>query len=204
MKPRADIDTQCMPHFDSLEQEAFLNLWRTYDRLKGLEEELFSRFELSAQQYNALRLLRSAYPGSMSVSELGRRLISRAPDMTRLLDRLEQRGLVRRDRTSEDRRAVRLTITTEGLRLLDEISAPLADCHRRQLGHMPRTALRRLISLLREARTPHESQDILQVDKSKSAQAAQSDGPRQGRSSKPSASPRTATAVRAASNVKRT
>src|SRR5690606_29508186 len=83
-------------HFDSLEQEAFLNLWRTYDRLKALEEQVFAQVGLSAQQYNALRLLRSVHPGAMPTLLLGSRLISRAPDMTRLLDRLQQRDLLSR------------------------------------------------------------------------------------------------------------
>src|SRR3982751_144671 len=89
--------------FDSLEQEAFLNLWRTYDRLRALEESLFSQFELSAQQYNALRLLRGVHPQSMPTLALGAKLISRAPDMTRLLDKLEARQLVHRERRSENR-----------------------------------------------------------------------------------------------------
>ncbi|MFM8728304.1 MAG: MarR family transcriptional regulator, partial [Planctomycetaceae bacterium] len=77
--------------FDSAEQEAFLNLWRTYDCLKGLEESVFGEYQLSAQQYNALRLLRAVHPGSLPTLSLGRRLISRSPDTTRMLDRLEDR-----------------------------------------------------------------------------------------------------------------
>src|SRR5262245_22270781 len=80
-------------HFDSPEQEAFLNLWRTYDRLRALEDDLFGRYELTGQQYNALRLLRAAHPEPVPTLALAARLISRAPDITRLLDRLEERGL---------------------------------------------------------------------------------------------------------------
>src|SRR5215475_9966901 len=98
-------------HFDSLEQEAFLNLWRTYDRLRALEDELFNRYELTAQQYNALRLLRAAAPGTLPTLNLAARLVSRAPDITRLLDRLNDRGLVQRERSTEDRRAVHVGIT---------------------------------------------------------------------------------------------
>ncbi len=145
-----------MAHYDSIEQEAFLNLWRTYDRLKALEEALFVRYQLSAQQYNALRLLRSVYPGWMSAGQLASRLISRAPDMTRLIDRLEKQGLVQRVRPTENRRTVRLTITQEGLALLEALAEPLKECHRRQLGHMSRAKLRQLVELLREARLPHE------------------------------------------------
>lgn len=77
--------------FDTLEQEAFLGIWRTYDRLRALEDELFARYDLTAQQYNALRLLRSCHPEAIRTLDLAARLVSRAPDITRLLDKLEQR-----------------------------------------------------------------------------------------------------------------
>ncbi len=147
--------------FDSLEQEAYLNLWQTYDRLKSLEEEVFGRVELSAQQYNALRLLRSVHPGAMPTLTLGRRLISRAPDMTRLLDRLEKRGLLSRERLSENRRVVEVRITSSGKKLLDELYASVQECHRQQLGHMKKTALRQLTELLKQARQPHDNADNL-------------------------------------------
>src|SRR5581483_2977738 len=85
-------------HFDSAEQEAYLNLWRTYDRLRMLEDELFGRFDLTAQQYNALRLLRGEHPETLPTLTLAARLVSHAPDITRLLDKLERRGLVHRGR----------------------------------------------------------------------------------------------------------
>src|SRR5271157_4072836 len=97
--------------FDSLEQEVFLNLWRTYDRLRALEEELFGRHDLTPQQYNALRLLASEYPDPIRTLDLAGRLVSRAPDITRLLDKLEQRGLIDRDRPSDNRRVVEIGIT---------------------------------------------------------------------------------------------
>src|SRR6187401_59618 len=84
--------------FDSPEQEVYLSLWRTYDRLKALEDELFARYELTAQQYNALRLLSAAHPEKLPTLVLARRLVSRAPDITRLVDRLEERGLIERER----------------------------------------------------------------------------------------------------------
>src|SRR5678816_207074 len=80
--------------FDSPQQEAYLNLWRTYDRLRLLEDELFARFDLTAQQYNALRLLRAAHPKKVATLSLAGRLVSRAPDITRLLDKLNERGPV--------------------------------------------------------------------------------------------------------------
>jgi len=149
------------PRFDSLEQEAFLNLWRTYDRLRALEEALFSGFDLSAQQYNALRLLRSAHPQSMPTLALGAKLISRAPDMTRLLDKLEARRLVQRERRSENRRVVEVAITEEGLQLLRKLDEPVQECARRQLSHLGESSLRSLIDLLHRARAPHEDAESI-------------------------------------------
>jgi DNA-binding MarR family transcriptional regulator len=142
--------------FDSLAQEAYLGLWRTYDRLRALEDELFARFELTAQQYNVLRLLRASRPESVPTLSLVDRLVSRAPDVTRMVDRLEQRGYVSRERVPGDRRVVRVAITEAGMKLLEEIANPLAECHARQLGHLVPEDLKRLSELLREARRPHE------------------------------------------------
>jgi DNA-binding MarR family transcriptional regulator len=143
--------------FDSLEQEAFLGLWRTYDRLRALEDELFGRYDLTPQQYNALRLLRGEHPDKVRTLELAARLVSRAPDITRLLDKLEQRGLITRDRPADNRRVVYVGITASGLALLTQLSKPLRDCHARQLGHLARKELKDLIALLRAARRPHET-----------------------------------------------
>lgn len=154
IQPRA---ARARRRFDSLEQEAFLGLWRTYDRLRALEDELFSRYDLTPQQYNALRLLHSEHPGTLRTLDLAARLVSRAPDITRLLDKLEQRGLIGRDRPADNRRIVRVGITAAGIDLLNELSQPLRGCHVRQLGHLNRKELEDLISLLRAARLPHES-----------------------------------------------
>ncbi len=142
--------------FDSPEQEAFLSLWRTYDRLRALEDELFAGFDLTPQQYNALRLLRADHPDPVPTLALAERLVSRAPDITRLLDKLEQRGLIARTRKPGDRRSVLVGITVGGLALLDEIAGPLRECHARQLGHLSRADLKTLTALLHAARAPHE------------------------------------------------
>jgi DNA-binding MarR family transcriptional regulator len=142
--------------FDSLEQEVFLNLWRTYDRLRALEEELFGRYGLTPQQYNALRLLAARHPDTIRTLDLGARLVSRAPDITRLLDKLEQRGLIERERPADNRRVVHIGITTAGLALLRDLREPLRECHARQLGHLSQRELRDLAALLRAARLPHE------------------------------------------------
>lgn len=147
--------------FDSLEQEAFLNLWRTYDRLRIIEEELFGRYDLTPQQYNALRLLRSRHPhpGRLPTLELAARLVSRAPDITRLLDRLEGRGLIDRARPARNRRVVEVGIAEAGLVLLRELGEQVRACHARQFGHLTPQQLQELIALLRAARYPHEEPD---------------------------------------------
>jgi DNA-binding MarR family transcriptional regulator len=145
--------------YDCLEQEVFLNLWRSYDRLRAIEEELFGRHHLTPQQYNALRLLRGEYPHKLRTLDLARRLVSRAPDITRLLDRLAERGLIERDRPADNRRVVYIGITAAGMALLDQLGEPLRQCHVRQLGHLSRKDLTKLAALLRAARRPHENAD---------------------------------------------
>lgn len=142
--------------FDSPEQELFLNLWRTYDRLRALEDELFSRFELTAQQYNALRLLRAAHPAKIPTLVLAGRLVSRAPDITRLLDKLYEHGLIERQRPADNRRTVHVGLTAAGEDLLVELDQQVRQCHLRQLGHLTGEEIARLTQLLRRAREPHE------------------------------------------------
>jgi len=141
--------------FDSPQQEAFLALWRTYDRLRILEDELFARFDLTAQQYNLLRLLRAAREPVPTLA-LAERLVSRAPDITRMIDKLQERNLLARMRSEADRRTVLVAISVTGRALLDRIAGPLRDCHRRQLGHLAANDLIALTALLKAARAPHE------------------------------------------------
>jgi len=142
--------------FDSPQQEAFLNLWRTYDRMRLLEEQLFSRHDLTPQQYNALRLLKAAHPSAIPTLSVASRLISRAPDITRLLDKLHERKLVERTRPADNRRTVMINITPAGVGLLDQLATDVRDCHARQLGHLSPSQMRTLIDLLQKARAPHE------------------------------------------------
>jgi DNA-binding MarR family transcriptional regulator len=142
--------------FDSPQQEAYLNLWRTYDRLRAIEDEMFAQHGLTAQQYNALRILKSVRPDGLATLELQRRLISRAPDITRLVDRLVELGFAHRTRAEGNRRQVRVAITTNGVKLLRRMAAEVRQCHERQVGHMTASELRQLIALLHKVRAPHE------------------------------------------------
>lgn len=133
-------------------------LWRTYDRLRILEDELFRRFDITAQQYNVLRLLRGEYPGRVPTLALASRLVSRAPDITRMLDKLARRKLIERERLPDNRRVVEVGITAEGLALLKGLDTEVRACHQRQLGHMSDSELRQLVELLHQARRPHEDE----------------------------------------------
>jgi MarR family transcriptional regulator, organic hydroperoxide resistance regulator len=154
MKTIDEVQIDRLPKFDSLQQQAFLELWKAYDCLKAEEDLVFGQFDISSQQYNALRLLKAVAPLSLAVSALGQRMITRAPDMTRMLDRLEQRGWIARVRRDDNRRVVEVTITATGTKLLQQIAKPIRACHQRQFGHMSEEQLSQLIGLLRVARKP--------------------------------------------------
>jgi DNA-binding MarR family transcriptional regulator len=133
------------------EEIAFLDLARTTDMLsRGLVQILKSE-DLSPTQYNVLRILRGT-PEGLPCGEIAARMITRDPDVTRLLDRLEKRGLVSRCRETEDRRMVMARITPDGLALLASLDAPIVEAHRRQLGHLGKARLRALTELLVAAR----------------------------------------------------
>lgn len=154
MKTIDEIQKDRLPKFDSLQQQAFLELWKTYDCLKAEEDLVFGEFDISSQQYNALRLLKAVAPMSLAVSALGQRMITRAPDMTRMLDRLEQRELIARVRRDDNRRVVEVTITAAGAKLLQQLAKPIRACHQRQFGHLTEEQLTELIGLLRATRKP--------------------------------------------------
>lgn len=142
--------------FDSPEQEVYLNLWRTYDRLRMLEDSLFADFGLNCQQYNVLRLLKASHPQAVPTLELAGRLVSRAPDITRMLDKLENQGWISRIRPDGNRRLVLVAITETGIGALKSLAEPLRECHLSQLGHLTDEQKLQLCELLKAARGPHE------------------------------------------------
>lgn len=142
--------------FDCLEQEVFLNIVRTADHLSRAFEALLKPFHLSATQYNVLRILRGMGQGKecdgIPCKTIGEHMVTRDPDITRLLDRLERRGLITRQRDTKDRRVVSTRITQEGLAILQQLDNPVLELHQRQLAHMPQPRLTQLIDLLEQAR----------------------------------------------------
>ena len=140
-------------HTRSLEEAVFLDLVRTSDVLSRRLVYVLKNEDLSSNQYNVLRILRGA-PEGLPCGEIGNRMITRDPDVTRLLNRLEKRGLVSRCRETEDRRMVLTRISPEGLKLLARLDEPVQEAHREQLGHLGRERLKALTELLRASRDP--------------------------------------------------
>ncbi|MBL8174425.1 MAG: MarR family transcriptional regulator [Bryobacterales bacterium] len=138
--------------FQSAEEEAFLNLLRTADALLQRESELLEGFGVTQAQYNVLRILRGAGESGLPCGEIAGRMITRDPDITRLADRLEKRGLTVRTREAADRRVVTVRITREGLQLLAALDKPVRDFHRNNLSHLGAANLKTLIDLLERAR----------------------------------------------------
>jgi DNA-binding MarR family transcriptional regulator len=134
------------------EEVAYLELCRTTDLLSRRLSVLLKAEDLSSTQYNVLRILRGV-PDGLPCGEIGNRMITRDPDITRLLDRLEKRELISRWRDTVDRRVVMAKITAEGLKLLARMDEPVREGHRGQLGHLGRTRLRALTELLKAARS---------------------------------------------------
>jgi len=150
-KPIQDEIKQNKPS-GSLEEKAFVALLRTADQLQWRVAEMLKPHGLSPTQYNALRILRGAGVEGLACSEIGQRMINRDPDITRLLDRLERSGLIRRSREQKDRRVIKAHIRPAGLDLLKSIDREVEEFHHNLLGHLGRERLESLIAALDAAR----------------------------------------------------
>ena len=133
------------------EETVLVELLRTADELSRPLVRLLKKDAVSTTQYNVLRILRGS-PQGLACRDIGGRMISRDPDITRLLDRLEARGLIARCRENQDRRLVLTRITPAGLALLEQLDEPVAATHRRLLGHLGPARLRALTELLAACR----------------------------------------------------
>ena len=139
--------------FAQLETEALIALELTADRLMAEGAQLLKTWDLSPTQYNVLRILRGAEPDGLACGRIGERMVTHDPDITRLLDRLEKRGMVERRRDAKDRRVITTRITAAGLDLLEHLDQPMEDFNRRRLGHLGPQRLRMLIELLGQVRS---------------------------------------------------
>jgi MarR family transcriptional regulator, organic hydroperoxide resistance regulator len=118
------------------EEEIFLSIIRTADQLQRVIGSLLKEHDLSITQYNVLRILRGTEKAGLTCGEISERMVTRDPDITRLLDRLEKRALVTRIREEMDRRIIRTCITSMGRDLINTLDAPVTAMHRKQLGHI--------------------------------------------------------------------
>lgn len=139
-----------------LEQEAFVNLVRSYDCLWSEQNKFFQSFDITPQQYNVLKILASRDDTGHGVAcqAIGEQLLNRVPDITRLLDRLEQAGLIWRERCCTDRRVVRTHLTDAGRKKVQEIGPPLREALKARFGHMTSDEVRELGRLLSKLREP--------------------------------------------------
>lgn len=138
--------------FATLEEEATLNIARTFAILEHDLSQALKPHDITPTQYNVLRILRGAGDTGLCRNEIGERLIRQVPDVTRLLDRMEQAGLIARERVGRDRRFVLTRISKQGLTVLAKLDGEICAIHRRQLGHLDAKSLRTLISLLTQIR----------------------------------------------------
>lgn len=138
--------------FGSPQHEAYLNVIRTAARLTDAFEQMLKPYGLSGAQYNVLRILRGAEQEGLCRNEIRDRMVTRMSDMTRLLDRMEESGLVARTRGSEDRRLVTTRLTSKGRRLLAELDPLVAEEHERRFEALGKDQLRSLITALTAVR----------------------------------------------------
>jgi DNA-binding MarR family transcriptional regulator len=139
-----------------LQASTFLEVVRFAEGMKRGFTELLKVHDLSIASYNVLRILRGADDDGLTCGAVSERLVQHDPDVTRLLDRLEKRGLIERRRTDKDRRVVRTSITSAGLALLADLDGPVDDLHELQLGHASDAQLTQLLTLIEDVRKPQD------------------------------------------------
>ncbi|MGI8653621.1 MAG: MarR family winged helix-turn-helix transcriptional regulator [Pyrinomonadaceae bacterium] len=152
MVAKVQKDLKQAKRFACPEEEVFLNIQRTAELLSWGINETLKKVELTPTQYNVLRILRGAGQAGVSCSEVGERMVTKDSDITRLLDRLEARKLISREREAKDRRVINTRITDEGLSVLKDLDKPIVECHRQQLGHLGSKQLMSLSKLLEAVR----------------------------------------------------
>jgi DNA-binding MarR family transcriptional regulator len=138
--------------FKSLEEEAILNIARTAEYLASASVLVFKAADLTATQYNVLRILRGAGSEGLSCSDISERMVTKESDITRLLDRIESRGLISRERPASNRRLVIARITDAGLKVLEELDEPVAEINRQLVGHLGKEKLKAVNELMEQIR----------------------------------------------------
>ncbi len=145
---RLQAEIQQRRPFRSARQEAAIGVLRTADRVRRVFARVVEPHGITGQQYNVLRILRGAGPGGLPTLAIAERMIERTPGITRLLDRLDAKGLVKRERCASDRRQVLCEIAPAGLALLVKLDGPVARAEDGALRRLTGADLRTLIRLL--------------------------------------------------------
>lgn len=148
MAPRIQNEIKQSKPFKSIASEAHVALLRTADVVGREITEVLKPFGVSPTQYNVLRILRGAGPTGLACGEIGERMITQDPDITRLLDRMEKAGWIERTRDSRDRRVVMTRLTKQGKKLTEDLEEPLARMERQVLKRVGEKRLRELVDLL--------------------------------------------------------
>jgi DNA-binding MarR family transcriptional regulator len=153
------VSSSSHKNFDAhVEAALFVAFMQIADTLGAQAEQVIKTAGLTAAQYNVLRILRGAGRAGLACREIGERMISRDPDITRLLDRMEKRNLITRERQSDDRRVVKTFVTPEGLELLKTLDRPVSALHKRQFQGISPAKLKLLAAMLEEIRSQHAGQ----------------------------------------------
>lgn len=138
--------------FKRVEEEAYLSILRTAAVLDHRVSQALKPHGVTGTQYNVLRILRGAGSEGLCRNEVGERLVTAVPDVTRLLDRMEEMGLIARERGTKDRRLVTTTLSKKGLDLVNKLDARVAEIHAEQLGHVDKSRLKTLVAILAAVR----------------------------------------------------
>jgi DNA-binding MarR family transcriptional regulator len=154
MSPALREELKQKKPFRTLQQEAQLNIVRTANQLSDAFDQMLKPHGITGTQYNVLRILRGAEPDGLCRNEVSERLLNRMPDATRLLDRMEDAGLVTRQRSEADRRLVTTRITKKGRQIVDGLDTAADRQHAQALGHLEKKQLEELIELLTLIRNP--------------------------------------------------
>jgi len=136
---------------DTLRRDAALSIIRLSEQLSWEIGRVLAAENLTMPQYNILRILRGAKDASLSCGAIGERLLTPVPDLTRVLDRMEKRGLVKRTRDKQDRRVVRIAILKAGLSVLDRLDAPVRELHKSHFHDLTDRQVEQLLKLSRRA-----------------------------------------------------
>ena len=139
--------------FPRKSSEALLSVLRTAALLEHQLNEVLRPYGITELQYNVLRILRGAGPDGRCGREISERLVSKVPDVSRLLDRMEGMQLLRRERDETDRRHVTARITPKGLRVLDEATVQLEAFERERFAHFDAEVLQHIIDGLADVRS---------------------------------------------------